>query len=245
MKNIFNFFGLILFIMSPKVHSISDCYFIVNTSLIDSIKSVVENKFRKEDDYDCGSKSRVFVLNNSNSNEGFILIPIFDNKTTHFLKEAYLKVDIKNYKRKILEIISKPNGSSIKLDPNIEVKFLESKKVQKFMPLLYLSYMKNDLGLKKYIDFEKDGHVYYTVPSEDKLDDIHMVYESKDGKERKEFVFTKSGIIPIEDTISWQIQNGWNKFRNFIGLSNNNDKKVKNKNHQFDDERINLKDKLD
>ena len=60
--------------------------------------------------------------------------------------------------------------------------------------------LKETLGLKNYIDFEKDGRVYYTVPSEDKLGDIHLVYES--GNERKEFKFTnlpEKPIIPVEE----------------------------------------------
>ena len=43
--------------------------------------------------------------------------------------------------------------------------------------------------------------MYYTVPSEDKLDDVHIVYES--GNERKEFKFTnlpEKPIVPVEET---------------------------------------------
>ena len=252
MKIVFKFFRLmfILFVALPKVYSLDDCHTVKNKSLLEYVQSSEcirseIDKLKKKNDYYCNHEISIlpdisiFVTNKFNDNEAFVLIPIYDNREG-FIKEAVFKISAKN----ILEIISLINKNQVKfknfLNVDKKVKFMESKCTSKFLSLLH---MKDNLGLKNYTDFEKDGRVYYTVPSEDKLDDIHLVYESKDGKERKEFVFTKSGIIPIEDTISWQIQNGWNKFRNFFSFSTKHEE-VKNEGYDYVDEHTKLKEKI-
>ena len=78
----------------------------------------------------------------------------------------------------------------------LNLKFLRSSIYIPHVSLLYFR-------LGNYIDpgiFEKYNRVFYTVPSEDELDDIHMVYES--GNEKKEFKFTnlpERPIVPVEE----------------------------------------------
>ena len=252
MKIMFKFFRLmfILFVALPRVYSLDDCHTVKNKSLLEYVQSSEcirseIDKLKKKNDYYCNHEISIlpdisiFVINKFDDNEAFILIPIYDNREG-IIKEAVFKISAKN----ILEIISLINKNQVEfknfLNVDKKIKFMESKCTSKFLSLLH---MKDNLGLKNYIDFEKDGRVYYTVPSEDRLDYVHMIYESKDGKERKEFVFTKSGIIPIEDTIGWQIQNGWNKFRNFFSFSTKHEE-VKNEGYDYVDEHTKLKEKI-
>ena len=247
MKSIFKFFSLVfaLFIEASSVCSIYDYRIIENKLLNELIESKYSSKFK---DSLCNLGGSIFVFSESNTNEAFIVSPIFESLTSHLIKEIYIRFDIKNFKKNIFKFISSYNGTSSIIKKEYlekylsdDFKLLKTKRLNKFVSLS--SYMKNDLGLKNYINFEKDGCVYYTVSSEDKLDDIHMIYESKDGNERREFVFTKSGIIPIEDTIGWQIQNGWNKFRNFFSFSTKHEE-VKNEGYDYVDEHTKLKEKI-
>ena len=239
MRKLYKFFILIfvLFVKLSDIYALDDCHFINNNLMIKKVKFIVLNKFKNE--YYFGCDCSVFVLNQTKFNEAFILVPVYDHQKK-FIKEIAIKVNIKKFGKSALSIISdKDENISInRFDIDNECKFLKTKNISKFAEL---SYVKQWFDLK--IDFNKNGRVYYTVPSEDKLDDIHMIYESKDGKERKEFVFTKSGIIPIDDTIGWQIQNGWNKFRNFFSFSTKHEE-VKNEGYDCDNEKTRLKEKI-
>ena len=239
MKKLYGFFSLIfiLFIKLSNIYALDDYHFINNNSMIKKIRTIISNKFKNQ--YYFGCDCSVFALNQSNYNEAFILVPVYDNQKK-FIKEIAIKANIEKFGKDALSITSdKDENFNVNYFViNEECKFLATKNISKFAEL---SYVKKCFDLK--VDLDKDGRVYYMVPSEDKLDDVHMVYESKDGNERREFVFTKSGIVPIEDTISWQIQNSWNKFRNFFSFSTKHEK-VKNEDYGYSDEHTKLKEKI-
>ena len=194
------FCGLIfmLFMLLPKIFAIDNCCLIGNNHLIRLIKSKYysESEF-KNSTYFLGIG--IFILNKSNSNEAFVITPLFFHLGSKIAKEIAIRIDITKIRNNVLKIISTPEENL-----NLEISdmgqnfiILKSKNVYKFLPLKNI---KNYLKLKNYNDFKKDGRIYYTVPSEDKLDDIHMVYES--GNERKEFVFTnlpEKPIVPVEE----------------------------------------------
>ena len=214
---------------------------IKNTSLNEKLKMKVDIK-QKKDLFSCRYlyNESIFALDESNPDKVFILISVYRGCWSEFVKVVAVPVKIVGAKSKedIFKVILDSVSENFEIDENF--KFPSSRDSKRFTEI---SYVKNYLGLKNYIDFEKDGCVYYTVPSEKELDNLHMIYESKDGKERKEFVFTKSGIIPIEDTIGWQIQNGWNKFRNFFSFSTKHEE-VKNEGYDCDNEKTRLKEKI-
>ena len=233
-----------LFLTLSRACAIDDCRNLNNCQLIDFIES--EIKFKKTDlscHYDCVGS--VFALDEKNDKEFFFFFSIYSSDMTKFEGEIILKFvsNLKNIKK----ILSSNPGKIRNIKEKFVIKALSFSFVDnsiKYASIKYASlyFMRDRLGLRIDPDKEK-GCVYYTVPSVEKLDDIHMIYESKDGKERKEFVFTKSGIIPIEDTIGWQIQNGWNKFRNFFSFSTKHEE-VKNEGYDCDNEKTRLKEKM-
>ena len=245
------FCGLIfmLFMLLSKTFAIDNCCLIGNNRLIQLIKSKYysESKF-KNSTYFWGIG--IFILNKSNSNEAFVITPLFFHLGSKIAKEIAIKIDIRKIKNDVLKIISTPEENL-----NLEISdmgknfmILKSKNVYKFLPLKNI---KNYLKLKNYNDFEKDSRIYYTVPSEDKLDDLHIVYES--GNERKEFVFTnlpEKPIVPVEEveklgkkqeikpkkTIMSQISS-------FFGFFTKHEE-VKNEGYDYVDEHTKLKEKI-
>ena len=241
MSRKFRIYNLIfvLFLAFSRVSSIDNYRFVENSSLIKFIKSNINLK--SDSSKRIGYAYSIFTLNDSNEQEIFVFIPILNGDMTKFEEEYMVKLNILNVIdiKKFVSSNSRSNSSKIKFIIK-KWKMLIPNNVYKFAPWFRLE---ETLGLKNYIDFNKKGCIYYTVPSEDKLDDIHMVYEPKDENGRKEFVFTKSGIIPIEGKISWQIQNGWNKFRNFFSFLTKHEE-VKNEVHDCDNEKTRLKEKI-
>lgn len=216
---------------------IKDYRFVKNVSLIDDIRRKIENK-QKNNLYNFRYlyNASIFALDKSNPQKVFVLISVFKMHVSEFIKAVAIPVEIVNFKGDIFKLIS--GSESEKTEFKIgEIKFPNSKDNGKFTGL---SYIKNYLGLKKYINFERDGRVYYTVPSGRGLDDLHMIYESKDGNEQKEFVFTKSGIIPIEDTISWKLRNSLNGIKNLFSFKSDYNKE-KNNNDFLNEEQKKLK----
>ena len=246
MNKIFRFLVLtLLFSTLTSVFNssavVEDFRRIQNTSLNEKLKMKVDIK-QKKDLFSCRYlyNESIFALDESNPEKIFILISVFRGSLPEFVKVVAVPVKIVGAKSRedIFKVVLDSISENFEIDENFKFpNFRDSKRFTN------LSYVKDYLGLKKYINFEKDGRVYYTVPSEDKLDDIHLVYESEDGEKRREFVFTKSGIIPIENTISWQIQNGWNKFINFFSFSTKHEE-VKNEGYDYVDEHTKLKEKI-
>ena len=197
----------ILFTAISRVNSLDNCFEVINHSLIKFIKSGVNSKINLKNASSkiIGYEGSIFALNKSNKQEIFVLIPVFCGDMTKFEEEIIVQLDVLNVinVKNIKEIIS----SNSKLIPNINEKF-KIKKTEIFKILTLNNFnkfatwecLKENFKLKKYIDFKKYGYVYYTVPSEDKLDDLHIVYES--GNEKKEFVFTnlpEKPIVPVEE----------------------------------------------
>ena len=240
----------ILFMALSRVHSLDNCLRIHNNSLIKLIKSKVNLK--DSPSKFIGYRNNSFVLNETNKKEIFVFIPVLNGDMTNFKEEIIVKLDISNLDIKIIEKVISSDVESIQdVEKKLKIKdwkVLKPNNVYKFAPWVTL---KEDFGLKNYINLEKDGRVYYTVPSEDKLDDIHMVYES--GNERKEFVFTNSPekpIVPVEEveklgkkpevkpkkTIMSQISS-------FFGFFTKHEE-VKNEGYDYVDEHTKLKEKI-
>ena len=236
---------LILFLALSRSYALDDNRLLNNCQIINFIKSEIE--FKKIDlscryAYVCS----VFALNNTNNQEFFVFVPIYNSNRTKFEREIVLKIfsNLKNIK----EILSS-NSKSISKGKFV-IKSLDFVCVKDKVKYASLYSMRDHFGLKIDPDKEK-GCVYYTVASEDGLDDMHMVYES--GGERKEFVFTnlpEKPIVPVEEveklekkpeikpkkTIMSQISS-------FFGFFTKHEE-VKNEGYDYVDERTKLKEKI-
>ena len=250
MKRISKFLCLIFvpFTILSRVNSFDDCRVIKNCSLIAYTGYKYYSKF-KNLSYVSGNS--ILILNNSNKSEAFILTLLYDyNKKfeKEYKMDAYIKINIENFNKDILKIVSDTNQRlNLKdFDINDNFKLLGTKNINKFVDL---ECIRQHLGLK--IDIYKKGRIFYTVPSEDKLDDIHLVYES--GNERKEFVFTNlpgKPIVPVDEveklgkkpeikskkTIMSQISS-------FFGFSTKPEE-VKSEGYDYVDEHTKLKEKI-
>lgn len=254
MRKIFKFFNLILalFINFSNVYSINDWRYMWNDLLIEVIKSEIKSK-GTDLGYYYGYGGCVFALNKANNKEFFVFLPVYDKDRTKFEGEVIFKFtsEIKNTEAMLLSLALLDTLKGISLKASDFSGILSIKDRMKFITL---PCMENHC-LKKHCPFNikinEDGRVYYTVPSEDKLNDLHMVYES--GNKRKEFVFTnlpEKPIVPVEEveklgkkpevkpkkTIMSQIFN-------LFGFSTKHEE-VKNEGYDCDNEKTRLKEKI-
>ena len=254
LMKIFKTFNLvfILFMALSNVCSIHDCRYVYNDLFIEIIKSEIKSK-GTDLGYYYGYGGCVFALNKVNNREFFVFLPVYDKDRTKFEGEVIFKFtsEIKNTEAMLLSLTLLNMVKGINLKASDFSCILSIKDRMKFVTL---PCMENHC-LKKHCPFNikmrEDGRVYYTVPSEDKLDDIHMVYES--GNERKEFVFTnlpEKPIVPVEEveklgkkpeikpkkTIMSQIFN-------LFGFSTKHEE-VKNEGYDCDNEKTRLKEKI-
>jgi hypothetical protein len=244
---------LFILLNVQSISAIYDLRVVKNLLIINSIKEKIANSKKKLPDI--SSKNVIFILNLEHANEIIVSFTIISSDCLKFINKVIATVKIKNYVTfdEILEFMTlkypeeKPN-----LNFKYEISDFKFLKPDNNVPYVSLLDMKLFHGLGNYIDLEKkDGRVFYTVPSEDKLDDIHMVYES--GNERKEFVFTNSPekpIVPVEEveklgkkpevkpkkTIMSQISS-------FFGFFTKHEE-VKNEGYDYVDEHTKLKEKI-
>ncbi len=243
-----SYFLSLFSLITQNTLSFKDCLFIKNDLVSNLIREQIK---RSNETLPCiDYKNMALVIIENLCSKAVISFPVLSDRYK-FIKKVTVLLEIcgANSQNDILESITSEQPRK-----NFNYKVLNFK-VQKpngsIGPYVGFNYMKNNLGLKNYIDFEKDGRVYYTVPSEDKLDDIHMVYES--GNERKEFVFTNSPekpIVPVEEveklgkkpevkpkkTIMSQISS-------FFGFFTKHEE-VKNEGYDYVDEHTKLKEKI-
>jgi hypothetical protein len=221
MKKKLSFFCAVFLssLMAKNSLAIDDLRIVKNQSIINLIKKKIEDSKEKAATVD---REIMFMVNLGKINEIIVsFVYLASNTYNHFLVKkmvALIKVDKCLELDKMIEFITSEN-SNLNFDPKIlKLKFLGTNDISSVYTKLF--YIKNDLGLKNYIDFEKGGRIYYTVPSEDKLDDVHMVYES--GNEKKEFKFTNSPempIVPVEEANKINQENIKPK-KNFFSLPN-------------------------
>lgn len=245
-----------VFLLLLNIQSISavcDLRVVKNPLIINSIKEKISNSKKKLPTI--SSKDVIFILNLENSKEIIISFTILSSDYLKFISKVVASIKIKSVVTfdKILEFMTSEHPEEkFNLDFEYEISDFKFLKPDNNVPYVSLLDMKLFHGLGNYIDLEKkDGRVFYTVPSEDKLDDIHMVYES--GNERKEFVFTNSPekpIVPVEEveklgkkpevkpkkTIMSQISS-------FFGFFTKHEE-VKNEGYDYVDEHTKLKEKI-
>lgn len=189
------------YLIAQNTLAIHDLRVVKNKSVINLINAEIANLNEKA--ATIVDREVMFMVNLEKVNEVMISFIFFnDDINVNFLiKKMIAVIEIDDCKTfdEVIRFVTSEN-----YNPNFEPKILKLKfsgtdNVSAVYSKLF--YIKDNLGLKNYIDFEKDGRVYYTVPSEDKLDDVHIVYES--GNERKEFKFTnlpEKPIVPVEET---------------------------------------------
>ena len=182
--------------------AIHDLRVVKNPLIIKSIKEKIANSKKKLPTI--SNRNVIFMLNLEDTNKVITSFTILSSDHLKFINKVVASIKIKSVVTfdKILEFMTSehPEEKS-NLDFEYEISDFKFLKPDNIMPYIPLSNMKIFYGLGNHIDLEKDGHVFYTVPSEDKLDDVHMVYES--GNEKKEFKFTnlpEKPIVPVEET---------------------------------------------
>ena len=236
---------LILFLALSRSYALDDNRSLNNCQIINFIKSKIE---LKKIDLSChyAYVCSIFVLNNKNNQEFFVFVPIYNSNRTKFEGEIVLKIfsNLKNIK----EILSS-NSKSISKGKFV-IKSLDFVCVKDKIKYASLYFMRDHFGLKIDPDKEK-GCVYYTVASEDRLDDIHMVYES--GNEKKEFKFTnlpERPIVPLgkvgklrEKPEIKPKKTIMNQIFNFFNFSTKHEE-VKNEDYGYSDEHTRLKEKV-
>lgn len=198
----------VLFLALSRACAIDDCRNLNNCQLIDFIES--EIKFKETDlscHYDCVGS--VFALDEKNDKEFFVFIPIYSSDMTKFEGEIILKFvsNLKNIKK----ILSSNPGKIKNIKEKFVIKALSFSFVDnsiKYASIKYASlyFMRDRLGLRIDPDKEK-GCVYYTVPSVEKLDDIHMVYESENKITEFKFNLPIKKMVVIKEIIKQKKNN--------------------------------------
>ena len=204
MKKKLKIFVFIFYLLIQNVLTVAikDNRFVKNQSVIDLFKNEIESSENKLTFF-YQYKETIFIVNPDKINEIIISVPVFEATSNHkFIRKVNALITIEepiSYDE-IFKFMNSEN-SSLNFKYKISnLEFLLPDNYKSYVSLLLIKYyfrLGNCIDPKK---LEKDGRVYYTVPSEDKLDDIHMVYES--GNERKEFVFTnlpEKPIVPVEE----------------------------------------------
>ena len=225
---------ILIFISSKSIFSVYDFRFIKNQKIINKIEKKVK-KSKKLLPYIINYYNIAFILDKKNKKID-IFFPFFSYNLYQFIGKVKSSIKIKddnlcNYDD-IFKFISSKEIKSENIESNFEILDLEF--LEPGNSLLYssLEYIKKFLCF----DFEKGSRVFYTVPSEDKLDDVHMVYES--GKEKKEFKFTNSPempIVPVEEANKINQENIKPK-KNFFRFPGFISKFLKKNNNDFLDE---------
>ncbi len=251
MKKKLSFFCAVFLssLMAKNSLAIDDLRIVKNQSIINLIKKKIEDSKEKAATVD---REIMFMVNLGKINEIIVsFVYLASNTYNHFLVKkmvALIKVDKCLELDKMIEFITSEN-SNLNFDPKIlKLKFSGTNDISSVYTKLF--YIKNDLGLKNYIDFEKGGRIYYTVPSEDKLDDVHMVYES--GNEKKEFKFTnlpERPIVPMEEVEKLKKKPEIKKtimsqIFNFFGFSTKHEEVKNNEGYDYVDEHTKLKEKI-
>ena len=232
-KRINSFFTIfLLFSITFNVSTAMDYLHLKNHIIIDLIKQEIKESKNNLPyiDYD----NIVFASIENKKNSFIVSFPVFSLNKINFIKRVVFLVifDDINFRNDIFTFMASDKPKLNFKFSILNLKFLQPNNIKLYTTL---SYIENDLGLKNYINFEKDGRVYYTVPSEDKLDDIHMVYES--GNEKKEFKFTnlpEKPIVPVEETKI--IQKNLETKKSFFSLPSFISKFFKKNNNDFLDE---------
>ena len=250
MKKKLSFFCAVFLssLMAQNSLAIDDLRIVKNQSIINLIKKKIEDSKEKAATVD---REIIFMVNLGKINEIIVsFVYLASNTYNHFLVKkmvALIKVDNCLELDKMIEFITSEN-SNLNFDPKIlKLEFLAANDIQIYSKIFCI---KNNFSLKKYIDFEKDGRVYYTVASEDKLDDVHMVYES--GNEKKEFKFTnlpERPIVPIEEVEKLKKKPEIKKtimsqIFNFFGFSTKHEEVKNNEGYDYVDEHTKLKEKI-
>ena len=255
MKKKLKIFVFIFYLLIQNVLTVAikDNRFVKNQSVIDLFKNEIESSENKLTFF-YQYKETIFIVNPDKINEIIISVPVFEATSNHkFIRKVNALITIEepiSYDE-IFKFMNSEN-SSLNFKYKISnLEFLLPDNYKSYVSLLLIKYyfrLGNCIDPKK---LEKDGRVYYTVPSEDKLGDIHMVYES--GNEKKEFKFTnlpERPIVPVEEveklgkkpevkpkkTIMSQIFN-------LFGFSTKHEE-VKNKGYDYVDEHTKLKEKI-
>ena len=179
---------------------IIDSTAIRNVSLIKSIRDKIDNSMK--DIYAIKSENInhiIFMLNLSNINEVIISFLFGTCDGNFYLKKVYSSIKIKNSVslEKILEYMT--SNSDLNFEYEIS-DFKVFKSISGNTPYHDLSIA---FGIQYYIDCQKEGRVYYVIPSENEIDKLKLVYESRNMK--KEYIFTDSDvssqkIIPVEES---------------------------------------------
>ena len=248
----------ILFTAISRVNSLDNCFEVINHSLIKFIESGVNSKINLENASSkiIGYEGSIFALNNASKQEIFVLIPVFNADMTKFEEEIIVQLDVLNVinVKNIKGIISSNSGLIPNINEKFKIKKIEILKIltlNNFNKFATWKCLKENFKLKNYINFEKYGYLYYTVPSERELDNLHIVYES--GNERKEFVFTnlpEKPIVPVEEVEKLgkkpevkPKKTIMNQIFNFFSFSTKHEE-VKNEDYGYSDERTRLKEKV-
>ena len=204
MKKKLKIFVFIFYLLIQNVLTVAikDNRFVKNQSVIDLFKNEIESSENKLTFF-YQYKETIFIVNPDKINEIIISVPVFEATSNHkFIRKVNALITIEepiSYDE-IFKFMNSEN-SSLNFKYKISnLEFLLPDNYKSYVSLLLIKYyfrLGNCIDPKK---LEKDGRVYYTVPSEDRLDDIHMVYESVN--EKKEFKFTnlpERPIVPVEE----------------------------------------------